>query len=198
MKKSIIVILFSTLVLTACHNNEKNDPTINLELANTPYTSEEYELDEDGIGVVVASKIYDTETEDEKGRIVIYVQGEDWHNEVFMAWMECHLINAFCNDKDCLERLLYEVFQLQEDDFLNETLNYFSSFYELDEDFILKRREFEGYDGFIEVTISENKDANIYSKPYILVEQGKQDQIIIESRVYEIGQILPLKDRNKE
>ena len=27
MKKSIIVILFSTLVLTACHNNEKNDPT---------------------------------------------------------------------------------------------------------------------------------------------------------------------------
>ena len=82
--------------------------------------------------------------------------------------------------------MLYEVFQLQEDNFLNETLNYFSAFYELDEDFILKRREFEGYDGFIEVTISENKEANIYSDPFILVEQGKQDQLVIESHVYEI------------
>lgn len=186
MKKSIIVILLSTLVLTACHSNEINDPTINLELANTPYTSEKYGLDEDGIGVVVASKLYDTETEDETGRIVIYVQGKDWHNEVFMSWTENHLINSKCNDKDCLEYLLYEVFQLQEDNFLNETLNYFSAFYELDEDFILKRREFEGYDGFIEVTISENKEANIYSDPFILVEQGKQDQLVIESHVYEI------------
>ncbi|WP_281628122.1 hypothetical protein [Traorella massiliensis] len=186
MKKSIIVILLSTLVLTACHSNEINDPTINLELANTPYTSEKYGLDEDGIGVVVASKFYDTETEDETGRIVIYVQGKDWHNEGFMSWTENHLINSKCNDKDCLEYLLYEVFQLQEDNFLNETLNYFSAFYELDEDFILKRREFEGYDGFIEVTISENKEANIYSDPFILVEQGKQDQLVIESHVYEI------------
>ena len=186
MKKSILLILLSTLVLTSCHINNKNDPTIDLELANTPYSSEKYQLDESKIGVVVASKLYDTETENETSRIVIYVQDEKWHNEVFIAWMECHLINAYCNDKDCLERLLYEVFQLQEDDFLNETLNYFSSFYKLDKEFIHKYREFEGYDGFIEVTISENKDANIYSKPYILVEQGKQDQLIIESRVYEI------------
>lgn len=186
MKKILIILLF-TFSLTACHNNEKNDPTLELELVNTPYYSEEYMLDEDKIGVVVASKIYDTETGNETGRIIIYVQGEEWHNEVFLSWTENFGIIENCTDKDCLEYLLYDIFQLQKDDFLNETLNYFSEFDELDKNFILKRREFEGYNDFLKIDISQTKDVQIYSDRSIIIEQGKKDQLVIESHLYQIN-----------
>ena len=181
-----IFICFISLVLVACDIQE-NNTTIDISLAEVPYYSEEYDLDENKVGAVVASKIYDMESKTESAKIVIYVQGKQWHDEIFMSWTENYLINKNCNDKDCLEYLLYEIFQLSSDDFLKEVLNHFSVVNKIDEDFILKRRDVEGYDGFIKVDIGLEKKAQVYLEPIIIVEEGTRDQIIVETRLYEIN-----------
>lgn len=132
----------------------------------------------------MVSKVYDTTNHVEKGEITFYVQGIKAHEEILLSWSENYLIQKDCTDADCLRYLFYEVFQIEEDEYLNETIDLFNQYQEVVDLFITQRQKLSNYDGFIQITIRDEKEVQKYHASTISIGQGKKDDLVIQSQVY--------------